>query len=171
MLALEDVLGGKRRFDGTLLKPLAAFAHLLASGELPPGFARLNFGDVMLAVSETMAHDPPGWKFDSALTPGTAARLGLDTVLMGIDRLANENEAGWKQHAEANARFILAAADSLPRRERVVIAGGARAYDVPLAELAPRLVHPTLRQTMKDLLANVTDQSEVTRWHTALNCT
>ena len=35
---------------------------------------------------------------------------------------------------------------------------------VPLAEIAPRLVHPTLHRTMKNLLANVADQSEVTRW-------
>src|SRR5712692_8484181 len=31
----------------------------------------------------------------------------------------------------------------------------------PLAELAPRLVHPTLHQTISDLLAKVDDQSEV----------
>ena len=35
---------------------------------------------------------------------------------------------------------------------------------VPLVELAPRLVHPTLHQTIKDLLANVDDQSRVCRW-------
>ena len=35
---------------------------------------------------------------------------------------------------------------------------------VPLAELAPRLVHPTLHQTISDLLAKVDDQSEVRRW-------
>ena len=34
----------------------------------------------------------------------------------------------------------------------------------PLAEIAPRLVHPTLHQTISDLLANVDDQSEVRRW-------
>jgi len=34
----------------------------------------------------------------------------------------------------------------------------------PLAEIAPRLVHPTLHQSISDLLANVNDQSEVRRW-------
>lgn len=34
----------------------------------------------------------------------------------------------------------------------------------PLAEIAPRLVHPTLHQTISDLLAKVDDQSEVRRW-------
>jgi 2-amino-4-hydroxy-6-hydroxymethyldihydropteridine diphosphokinase len=34
----------------------------------------------------------------------------------------------------------------------------------PLAELGPRLVHPTLNKTISDLLANVDDQSEVRRW-------
>ena|SRR2546427_5137672 len=34
----------------------------------------------------------------------------------------------------------------------------------PLVELAPRLVHPTLNETISDLLANVDDQSEVHRW-------
>ena len=45
---------------------------------------------------------------------------------------------GWKQHGDANAKFILAAADRVARRDLVVVAGGARAYDVPLAELAER---------------------------------
>jgi 2-amino-4-hydroxy-6-hydroxymethyldihydropteridine diphosphokinase len=34
----------------------------------------------------------------------------------------------------------------------------------PLAEIAPRLVHPTLHQSISALLANVDDQSEVRRW-------
>ena len=34
----------------------------------------------------------------------------------------------------------------------------------PLAEIAPRLVHPTVHQSISDLLANVADQSEVRRW-------
>jgi hypothetical protein len=138
LLALEDVLASKRRFDGALLKPLAAFAHLLSSGQLPPGFARLNLGDAIMAVSEVTAHEAPRWSFDPALAPTVAARLGYDDVISGIDRLELENRAGWKQHGEANARFILAAADRVPRRDLVVIAGGARCYDVPLAELAER---------------------------------
>ena len=35
---------------------------------------------------------------------------------------------------------------------------------VPLAELAAKLIHPTLQQSINDLLANVADQSEVRRW-------
>ncbi|CAN5553369.1 MAG: 2-amino-4-hydroxy-6-hydroxymethyldihydropteridine diphosphokinase [Pyrinomonadaceae bacterium] len=35
----------------------------------------------------------------------------------------------------------------------------------PLAELAPRLVHPTLNITVTDLLQNLEDGSEVKRWH------
>ena len=35
---------------------------------------------------------------------------------------------------------------------------------VPLAELAARLIHPTLQQSINELLANVADQSEVRRW-------
>lgn len=67
-----------------------------------------------------------------------AERLGFDAVLTGIDRLEQENQAGWQQHGEASSRFILAAADRASRRDLVVVAGGARAYDVPLAELADR---------------------------------
>jgi hypothetical protein len=138
LFALEDVLSGKRRFDGALLKPLAAFSHLLSSGQLPPGFARLNFGDAVLAVSEAMAHDSPRWPFDPALDPAVASKLGFDAVIAGIDRLEQENRAGWKQHGDANAKFILNAALRAPRHDLVVICGGARAYDVPLAELAER---------------------------------
>jgi len=35
----------------------------------------------------------------------------------------------------------------------------------PLAELCPRLVHPTLHRPISDLLADVDDQSSVSRWH------
>ena len=34
----------------------------------------------------------------------------------------------------------------------------------PLAELAPRLVHPTLNQTIRELLERVDDNSTVKRW-------
>jgi 2-amino-4-hydroxy-6-hydroxymethyldihydropteridine diphosphokinase len=34
----------------------------------------------------------------------------------------------------------------------------------PLAELCPRLIHPTLQQTIADLLADVGDRYEVHRW-------
>ena len=34
----------------------------------------------------------------------------------------------------------------------------------PLAELAPDLVHPTLKQTIRSLLGNLDDQSRVERW-------
>src|SRR6478735_6217097 len=73
LLALEDVFAGKRRFEGSLLKPLAAFAHLLSSGQLPPGFARLNFGDAMMAVSEVVAREAPQWPFDPVLAPAVAS--------------------------------------------------------------------------------------------------
>ncbi len=35
----------------------------------------------------------------------------------------------------------------------------------PLAELAPKLVHPTLNKTIEDLLKNLADVSRVTRWN------
>ena len=34
----------------------------------------------------------------------------------------------------------------------------------PFAELCPRLVHPTLNQTISDLLKEVDDNSEINRW-------
>jgi 2-amino-4-hydroxy-6-hydroxymethyldihydropteridine diphosphokinase len=35
---------------------------------------------------------------------------------------------------------------------------------LPLAELVPDLVHPTLQQTIATLLENLDDQSEVKHW-------
>jgi 2-amino-4-hydroxy-6-hydroxymethyldihydropteridine diphosphokinase len=36
---------------------------------------------------------------------------------------------------------------------------------VPLAELAPALVHPVLGTTVNEILRQVADESRVTRWH------
>ncbi len=36
---------------------------------------------------------------------------------------------------------------------------------IPLAELAPHFVHPTLNKSIFDILASVEDSSEVLRWH------
>jgi 2-amino-4-hydroxy-6-hydroxymethyldihydropteridine diphosphokinase len=36
---------------------------------------------------------------------------------------------------------------------------------VPLSELAPNLVHPTLKKTIAELLSLTEDRSEVKRWH------
>jgi 2-amino-4-hydroxy-6-hydroxymethyldihydropteridine diphosphokinase len=36
---------------------------------------------------------------------------------------------------------------------------------VPLAELEPQLVHPTLKKTIFELLQNLDDKSKVERWH------
>ena len=36
---------------------------------------------------------------------------------------------------------------------------------VPLAELAPELVHPTLKKTIRELLEALADDSEVKPWH------
>src|SRR5437762_12741538 len=35
----------------------------------------------------------------------------------------------------------------------------------PLAELSPKLIHPTLQQTISESLAQVDDHSDVHRWH------
>ena len=40
---------------------------------------------------------------------------------------------------------------------------------VPLAELSPDLVHPTLRRTMRELLEITEDTSEVKRWRQRIN--
>jgi 7,8-dihydro-6-hydroxymethylpterin-pyrophosphokinase len=34
----------------------------------------------------------------------------------------------------------------------------------PLAEIAPRLVHPKLNRSVEELLETLTDKSEVKRW-------
>lgn len=40
----------------------------------------------------------------------------------------------------------------------------------PLAELTPKLLHPTLNKTIEELLKNLDDLSRVNRWNPILSC-
>ncbi|HEV8248326.1 MAG TPA: hypothetical protein VGP93_21265, partial [Polyangiaceae bacterium] len=144
LAALEEVLAGKRVLDGSLLQPLAAFSGLLARGKLPFEFRRSNFGDALLAVEEArVTSAAPRWDFVPSFSERTAERLGFDALPQGIDQIERGNRAGWQAHAEENKRFILAAAEQASPAGYAVVVGAARAYDLPLAEIAarfPRLI-------------------------------
>jgi hypothetical protein len=137
--ALEAVYSGEQPFRGEHLQPLSAFSNLMVSGRLPREFARLNLGDALNALGELAASKGSGrWRFDPRVSKRTAGRLGIDRMGRGLDRLQRDNEAGWARHAEENVRFILSAMDRCPRTGIAVVVGGARAYDVPLDEIARR---------------------------------
>jgi hypothetical protein len=137
--ALEAVYAAEVPFRGELLQPLSAFSNLLISGRLPSVFTPLDLGDALGALGEVLASKGAGkWRFDPDVSKRTGARLAIDRMGRGLDRLRRENEIGWEGHARENARFIVSAMDRCPRTDAAVIVGGARAYDVPLAEIARR---------------------------------
>ncbi len=143
--ALEALYAGERPFRGDLLKPLSAFCNLLVSGQLPGAFTRLNLGDACGALGEVLeSRSTRRWRFDPDLSKRTAARLGLDRMGRGLDRLQRENQTGWAEHATENMRFISSALERVPQTRTAVIVGGGRAYDIPLGEIVRRFEHVIL---------------------------
>jgi hypothetical protein len=133
------VFAGERPFRSELLEPLSAFSNLLAAGRLPHAFARLNFGDAYGALGDVLASKGAGrWRFAPDVGKRTAARLGLDRMGRGLDRLRRENQRGWDQHARVNRAFILSAMERARATDVALVVGGCRAYDVPLGEIARR---------------------------------
>jgi hypothetical protein len=136
---LEAVFAGERPFRGDLLEPLSAFSNLLVSGRLPAAFARLRFGDACTALGEVLAaKSVERWRFDPDISKRTAARLALDGTARGLDRLQRENRSGWEAHARENRRFVLSAMERASETNVAVVVGGARAYDIPLDDIARR---------------------------------
>jgi hypothetical protein len=140
---LEAVFAGERPFRGDLLEPLSAFSNVLVSGRLPASFARLTFGDACSALSEVLASrarekSMERWRFDPDISKRTAARLALDGTGRGLDRLQREYRSGWEAHARENRRFVLSAMERARGTNLAVVVGGARAYDIPLDDIARR---------------------------------
>jgi hypothetical protein len=134
---LEAVFAGDRAFRGELLEPLSAFSNLLASGRLPADFARLNFGDACSALGEVVGSKGT-WRFDPDVSKRTVARLGLDRMGRGLDRLRRENRKGWDDHGRACREFVSSAMARARESRLAVVVGGARAYDLPLDEIERR---------------------------------
>lgn len=78
--------------------------------------------------------------------PGGARTIDLDVLIYGDETRGTQ--------------FITLPHPRLHQRRFVL---------VPLAELAPRLVHPTLQKSVSDLLLETEDQSEVRRWMAGLD--
>lgn len=59
-------------------------------------------------------------------------------------------------HEERNNQLLILPHERMHQRRFVLI---------PLAELEPQLIHPTLKKTVFELLQNLDDKSKVERWH------
>jgi hypothetical protein len=136
---LEAVFAGDRAFRGELLDPLSAFSNLLASGRLPGDFPHLNFGDACCALGEVLASKGThAWRFDPDVSKRSVARLGLDRMGRGLDRLRRENRKGWDEHGRKCRELVSSAMQRARETRLAVVVGGARAYDVPLDEIERR---------------------------------
>lgn len=80
---------------------------------------------------------------------GRTREVAISPRTIDLDLLLYGNET-------ANTNSLLLPHPRLHRRRFVL---------VPLAELAPRLVHPTLDKTISELLSELKDDSEVKPWH------
>jgi hypothetical protein len=139
LAALQALFAGERPFRGELLKPLSAFANLLASGKLGNEFSRSNLGDACVALGELgRSSGSCRWRFDPDLKNRTAEQLGFDRVGKGLDRVQTDNRIGWQSHAEENVRFILSALSRVQSSNVAVVVGASRSHDLPLDQLAAR---------------------------------
>jgi 2-amino-4-hydroxy-6-hydroxymethyldihydropteridine diphosphokinase len=79
---------------------------------------------------------------------GRTREVAMGPRLLDLDLLLYGNET-------SNTRFLTLPHARFHRRRFVL---------VPLSEIAPKLIHPTLNQTISELLALLDDDSQVKPW-------
>ncbi len=145
LAALRALFAAERPFRGELLRPLSAFANLLASGTVARELSRSNFGDACMALGELLqATGSARWRFEPDLRKRTVEELGFDRVARGLDQVQRDNRSGWQTHADENARFILSALERVKSPDVALVVGASRSHDLPLERILARFARVIL---------------------------
>lgn len=134
--ALRALLAGRRPRGERDFELLAAFAWTMSKvGERGPAPA-CNLGDALTALAQLEQPGEAPFVHDTAIDPGTFAKLAFRETSVGIGRAQRDHKEGWWAHAQRNRSYINQAAGVTTARERAVVLGAGAAFDLPLVDLA-----------------------------------
>ena len=156
-------------------------AYLLLGSNIGDRAAHLQQAQQMLAnsagdiVAASAFYETAAWGLEDQaafLNQALAIRTALDAPALLAACLATEQQAGRERQQRWAARTldvdILLYGDAIIATPALTVphpALPARRFALtPLAEIAPRLVHPQLRQTIGELLTNCPDPLAVVKW-------
>ena len=156
-------------------------AYLLLGSNIGDRAAHLQQAQQTLAttageiVTASAFYETAAWGLEDQaafLNQALAIRTTLDASALLAACLATEQQAGRERQQRWAARTldvdILLYGDEIIQTPTLTVphpALPARRFALtPLAEIAPQLVHPQLRQTVSELLAACPDPLEVVKW-------
>lgn len=156
-------------------------AYLLLGSNLGDQAAHLQQARQTLAatagdiVAASACYETAAWGVEDQpafLNQVLAIRTALDAPALLAACLATEQQAGRERHQRWAARTldvdILLYGDAIINMPTLTVPHpalpGRRFALTPLAEVAPQLVHPQLRQTISALLAACPDPLAVVKW-------
>ena len=156
-------------------------AYLLLGSNIGDRAAHLQQAQQMLAnsagdiVAASAFYETAAWGLEDQaafLNQALAIRTALDAPALLAACLATEQQAGRERLQRWAARTldvdILLYGDAIIATPALTVphpALPARRFALtPLAEIAPRLVHPQIKQTISELLTNCPDPLTVVKW-------
>ena len=160
---------------------MSTVAYLLLGSNIGDRAAHLHQAQKTLAatagdvIAASAFYETAAWGLEDQpafLNQALAVRTPLDAHALLAACLATEQQAGRERHQRWAARTldvdILLYGDAVIQTSTLIVphlALPARRFAlVPLAEIAPQLVHPQLGQTISELLASCPDLLEVMKW-------
>jgi 2-amino-4-hydroxy-6-hydroxymethyldihydropteridine diphosphokinase len=156
-------------------------AYLLLGSNIGGRAAHLQQAQAELAatageiVAFSAFYETAAWGLEDQaafLNQALAIRTALDAPALLAACLATEQQAGRERQQRWAARTldvdILLYGDAIIETPTLTVPHpalpGRRFALTPLAEIAPKLVHPQLGQTISELLANCPDPLAVVKW-------
>ncbi len=160
---------------------MSTIAYLLLGSNIGDRAAHLHQAQQTLAatagdiVAASAFYETAAWGLEDQpafLNQALAVRTTLDAPALLVACLATEQQAGRERQQRWAARTldvdILLYGNEIIETPTLTVphpALPARRFALtPLAEIAPQLVHPQLKQTISELLAICPDPLEVLKW-------